>query len=196
MTDKLKESLSALLDGEASELEVHRLSRQFGEDEHLKGSWSVFQAIRAVVKGENVLTDQQHRDLHSRISEALSSEALPDFDERRSIIHSSFVKPVAGFAAAASLAAVAIFGYQSMQSSVPVSTEVASDNEPAISAQAVSTAGVTGVPGDESAGRELELKELDDEKQRRLRAYLNQHDRMSRMRPDARMVLFEKAPSN
>jgi hypothetical protein len=36
----------------------------------------------------------------------------------------------------------------------------------------------------------LELKELDKEAQLRLRAYLNQHDRMARMRSNARLVNF------
>jgi hypothetical protein len=40
--------------------------------------------------------------------------------------------------------------------------------------------------------RTPELVELDEEKQRRLRAYLNQHDRMSRMNPGKRFVNYKE----
>ena len=36
-----KESLSALIDGEASEIEVHRLVREFDSDSSLATSWSI-----------------------------------------------------------------------------------------------------------------------------------------------------------
>ncbi|MEX0942091.1 MAG: hypothetical protein WD002_06040, partial [Pseudomonadales bacterium] len=38
-----------------------------------------------------------------------------------------------------------------------------------------------------------ELRELDDERQRQLRAYLNEHDRMARMNPNVRTVLFNQS---
>jgi hypothetical protein len=40
--------------------------------------------------------------------------------------------------------------------------------------------------------RTSELVELDEEKQRRLRAYLNQHDQMSRMNPGKQFVNYKE----
>ena len=43
---------------------------------------------------------------------------------------------------------------------------------------------------------DLELKELDEEGQRRLRAYLNQHDRMARMKSNTSLVTYKNLPDN
>lgn len=51
-SDKLFESLSALADGEISELELHRLLRAFADDDSLQKSWQNYHAIRSVLAGE------------------------------------------------------------------------------------------------------------------------------------------------
>ena len=51
-SDKLFESLSALADGEISELELHRLLRAFADDDSLQKSWHNYHAIRSVLAGE------------------------------------------------------------------------------------------------------------------------------------------------
>lgn len=202
MTDKSKESLSALMDGEASEIEVHQLLRGFSSDENLRGSWLTYQQVRAIVRGENCLTSEQHRDLHTRISFAVSSESLPEINlASRPMMGAGFVKPAAGIAVAASLVFAAFFALQTVDSTDPVPVMVDAEptsTTPAISAQTVSNqvAADSSQWVDDYPGGDRQLTELDDEKQRRLREYLNEHDRMVRMNPNARMVMFDNAASN
>jgi hypothetical protein len=68
------------------------------------------------------------------------------------------------------------------------STGTASNNPPpALDVQTVAAPS-------EVQRRTPELVELDEEKQRRLRAYLNQHDQMSRMNLGKKFVNHKEAP--
>lgn len=199
MTDSLKESLSALIDGEASEIEVHRLLRRFDTDATLKPSWINYLHVRGVARSEGRLSPGQHLALHERISAAIREEA--DFDE---VIPSHgagarFLKPAAGLGIAAALVAAVLVGVN-LDSGAP-GTDSAVVSAPAtVSAPPerapVEVRTVMNDAGTEPPAEELELKELDEEKQRALRAYLNQHDRMARMNPNARTVIFENPNSN
>ncbi len=75
MTVTNKESLSALVDGEASEIEIHRLVREFKSDDTLVPSWIVYQQIRSVVRAErSSLGSRKQRQLFGRISQAIQIE--------------------------------------------------------------------------------------------------------------------------
>ncbi|MBD3649561.1 MAG: hypothetical protein HUJ31_19375 [Pseudomonadales bacterium] len=208
MTDKLKESLSALLDGEASEIELHQLLRQFDKDESLKGSWMLYQQIRGVVRGDAVLSGEQHMTLHERISHAISTEVFPELEEDDAMARFPWFKSAAGLAVAASLVGAVFVGVQfndPERSGPNVSVPVVAEQPSALrrdsdlqlvnvpgndvmlqTAEAVAEEGVESFD-DIPVG---ELRELDDEKQRRLRAYLSRHDRLVRMNP-ARMVIYD-----
>jgi len=135
VTDKTKESLSALIDDEASEIEVHKLLRLFkskspaaGETASAPGtlhrSWASYQEIRSVVSssGESVrLTANQHLELRLRISDAIEAEDTYQLEGQSSLaasagatqdaVKSGFTRyraPAAGLAIAASLV-VAVF---------------------------------------------------------------------------------------
>ena len=79
--DKRKEILSALIDDEASEIEVHRLVRELGDDpesdDALRRDWALYQHLRWVARsGEApaILSPEQHEALHQRISESIAAE--------------------------------------------------------------------------------------------------------------------------
>ena len=75
MTKIRKEWLSALIDGEASEIEVHRLVREFRSDETLNSSWAVYQKIRATARtNTDRLSIEHHQRLFDRISAAVEGE--------------------------------------------------------------------------------------------------------------------------
>jgi len=186
VTDKTKETLSALIDGEASEIEVHRLLRQLAADDSLRPSWINYLQVRAVVRGEKVIDTGRHLDLYRRISAAIVDEedyALAPADP--SIPMRRFYKPAAALAVAASLV-VAVF--------VGMNLAPGTGDEVAVSRPEAAT--IEPVPAIEPESSQLELKELDEEKQRQLRAYLNLHDRMARMNPNARTVIYEKPGDN
>jgi sigma-E factor negative regulatory protein RseA len=52
MSDKLRESISALVDGEANEMDLHRVLKASESDDDVRQSWRRYQAISAVVKNE------------------------------------------------------------------------------------------------------------------------------------------------
>ena len=84
MTEQTKELLSALMDGEASEIEVHRLLRQMAGDDSVNEVWVAYQETRRVLRrpSKNVgesglqLSTRQHLELHRRISVAISEDGV------------------------------------------------------------------------------------------------------------------------
>ena len=52
MSEKLKESLSAVIDGEADEFELRRVLDEMSRDDILAGSWERYHAIGSVLRGE------------------------------------------------------------------------------------------------------------------------------------------------
>ena len=97
MTDKLKESVSALIDGEASEIEVHRLLRQLDTDTTVKPAWINYLQVRAVIQGEPRVSVARHLELHARISRAIDDEEAYRLGPgRRMPVLRTFAKPIAG----------------------------------------------------------------------------------------------------
>ncbi len=206
MTEVRKESLSALIDGEASELEVHRLVREFRSDDSLNTSWAVFQKIRATARRDaDPLTIEHHHQLFGRISAAIESEASHDIsaDTTAGSRSAPSQKVIFGSLALAASLVVAVFvGVQQPEQTTPLAeaTPVGSNM---ISATPVS---VQNVAATQLPQAQLplegspELVELDAEKQKQLRAYLNQHDRMARMNTGKQFVNYpgntERAASN
>ena len=53
MSEKLRESLSALMDDEANELEVERLLREVAATDDLRQTWVRYHVARDALKGQN-----------------------------------------------------------------------------------------------------------------------------------------------
>jgi negative regulator of sigma E activity len=198
VTDHLKQSISALLDDEASEIEVHRLLREFGDDGDLKTSWIRYQQIRAVSQGHHHLTESQHVSLHTRISAAIQDE---ESHELATIQRPGWQRQVAGFAVAASLVAAVLVGVNLNQPGNLVTPAlVETQSREVINTQTVSFGSDDDnyQPNTDIAFSEdeLELRELDEVKQQQLREYLMRHDRMSRMNSNTRTVNYQPKTGN
>jgi len=93
MDDRLKESISALLDDEADELEIRRILNKSGDDE-LRALWGRYNKVSDVLSSGRHTHDQfspMDIDISSRISDAISDEGelgLIDADEET---HSSLL---------------------------------------------------------------------------------------------------------
>lgn len=180
MTDHLKQSISALLDEEVSEIEVHRLLREFESDETLKHTWVRYQQIRAVSQGHHHLSESQHLDLHSRISAALDEEEHHDWQSES---RPSWQKNTAGLAVAASLVMAVFVGVNLQQQGTSPASDLVATSEPApvVDVQPVSTEaqpadGIVAFNEDD-----MQLKELNTQELQRLREYLMRHDRSSQL---------------
>jgi sigma-E factor negative regulatory protein RseA len=193
--DTKRESLSALIDGEASEIEIHRLVRDFRSDESLTLSWAAYQNISSTLRaGRGSVSTEHHQQLFIRITDAIESEDSHSIELKKAALPRTVI---AGSVALAASMVVAIFiGIQppsetvALDDAVPRATvtgTVSSNQSPALDVQTVTISS-------EVQQRTPELIELDEEKQRRLRAYLNQHDQMSRMSAGKQFVKFKEMP--
>lgn len=172
--------MSAYVDGEASEIEVHRLLRELDNEQGLKKSFLSFQHIHSVVSSnQSVALDlDQHAALFERISVAVQAEAAHDAGTNVAI---AWQKPAIGFAVAASLVVAVFMGVDYMETD---SVSAVAENQD----EAISTIMVAK----QSRENQPELRELDEDKQLKLREYLNQHDRMTRLKRTDQTVNYQK----
>ena len=75
MSDKLLESLSALMDNEADDLELRRVLKAMESDHDLSGTWSRYHTVRdALHKQLSHVPNNKTVDLTTRVREALADE--------------------------------------------------------------------------------------------------------------------------
>ena len=120
MNDSVHESLSVLMDGEASELEMRRVVLA-SESRTVRDAWSRLHTARAVLRGDaKVLAPD---GLGERIICALNEEQRPG---RVALIE--WLRPLSGLAVAASVAVITVLGmrgFDAMTGAGLVSPEVA-----------------------------------------------------------------------
>ena len=105
MSERMRESLSALMDGEANELELQRVLSGMGDDVELRQTWSRYHAVRDAAAGH---TADLSLDISERVRDALARESSAGSVGKIQ----QFLKPIASFAVAASVAAVVVVGGQ------------------------------------------------------------------------------------
>ncbi|OUS11783.1 hypothetical protein A9Q89_07615 [Gammaproteobacteria bacterium 53_120_T64] len=106
---KMRETLSALMDDEASELELHRVMRETSADEMLHDTWSRYHLVASAMRKElPVDFVDSSAQLRAAINMALVSEPVP----KRS---GQWPQALGRVAIAASVAVLAIFGAQQYQ---------------------------------------------------------------------------------
>jgi sigma-E factor negative regulatory protein RseA len=108
MSEKLRESLSALMDDEANELELERVLSQIDQNEGLRQAWIRFNGARAVLAGQQ--TDLAQMDISRRVNAVLFEEE----SATNSGLWQRILRPVASFAVAASVAATVVIGGQQL----------------------------------------------------------------------------------
>ena len=101
MQETLRESLSALMDGEANELELQRLLGGIADNPELRSTWTRYHAARSVVGAQEVSGFSM--DISQRVRGALAQETLVASQEQSGGRMQRFLKPVASFAVAASI---------------------------------------------------------------------------------------------
>lgn len=145
MGEQFNDSLSALVDGEASEFEVRRLLDRMEQQSELGQKWQRYHLIRSAIRGER---DTVHTDISAavmaRVSGLPSDEYQPDITNEVTAAVANgdtsprpggFWKPLVSMATAASVTAAVILGVQGFNREVV--TEVA-DSRPQYSLPGVS----------------------------------------------------------
>lgn len=106
MSEFDNEQISVLMDGELGN-ENTDITDRIIKNQELRGTWSRYHLIGDCLRGN--LSDNISNDISSKISDALQSEPTVLAPKRTKRIN---LRPVAGFAIAASVAMVAVFGVQ------------------------------------------------------------------------------------
>jgi sigma-E factor negative regulatory protein RseA len=139
MSDQLRESVSALMDGEADELELRRLLSTENE-ESVKQTWARYHLVRDVIQ-DNDTSAYRHLDISSQVSVAINqsdsgvgkidqleatvgqqmgssgvNDSLADGNKAPEV--AAWWRPMAGFAVAASVAMAVVVGVQTLDTNV------------------------------------------------------------------------------
>lgn len=111
MNERLGESLSALMDGEANELEIERVLSLAGEDGELRDTWRRYHLAQQGLRGDAL--PHTGLDISDRVRSALAEEGADT-----AIISAGpgqrLMRPLTSLAVAASVAATVIFGGQQL----------------------------------------------------------------------------------
>lgn len=134
MEERMRESLSALMDDEANELELERILSRAGEDVELRQTWVRYNAVRSLASGQSV--GAVSADISARVSEAIAEEVSPAALTRRSR-GQRLLRPLASFAVAASVATVVVIGGQQL-------SQVGSGQAPVLAGAPVGHVGAAG----------------------------------------------------
>ncbi len=204
MTEKLMESMSAFIDGEASEIEVHRLLRQLPADGHAREAILKQQWVRSAARGEEKFSEHDHSQLFTRVQADVVNEP---FDES--------VQPTlqplprsgdrrywgAGLAVAATIA-VAVVAASVLLPRDGESANVAAAVAPGpVSAQPAALASDPSVSGDRDRRSDAllasepgdGLRQLDEKRRQEVEAFLQRNEPNGRNARDenSRVVTFD-----
>ncbi len=104
MTEQLRESLSAMMDNEATDFEVRQILKQTSESTEVTEHLRRYTAAQAAMHDD---ADWTGIDISGRVAAAIDSEASAGNGW-------NWMKPAGGFAVAASVAAVVVFATQGL----------------------------------------------------------------------------------
>src|SRR6056297_458099 len=111
MNKSMRESLSALMDGEASEIELHRILASTDNDE-LRAAWSGMHRNSDVLRGNAVIT---RMDISRAVSESVAQLDVAPVADKGAV--AGMRRSLASFAVAASVTAVVVFSGQQFMTS-------------------------------------------------------------------------------
>lgn len=113
MSERMRESLSALMDDEADELELERVLAQIGDSGELRQTWHRYNVIRTAISGQQLA--HLNMDISAQVRQALTSgEGGWTATVPRESLGQRMLRPVASFAVAASVAATVVIGGQQL----------------------------------------------------------------------------------
>ncbi len=118
MSERKHESLSALLDDEANELELERVLSHIADDDDLRQTWVRYNAVRATVSGHQLA--HMELDISTQVRQAIAAQKTTAAQRMPSAVHDAtslrqrFLRPLASLAIAASVAATVVIGGQQL----------------------------------------------------------------------------------
>lgn len=186
MTDRDLERLSALMDGEAAEHEVHQALKALEEDPSLADTWKRYHIAQSALRRE--AGSWSGVDLRASLAAKVAAEAAPARPVTASRRRLG-LQALASVAVAASVALVTVFSWQSLHPATPATgAAIAGSNGSGAGVQTVALGPQIVVRED---GEELVMPANGDAPtagQDRLNAYLAGHARASGSLASARVM--------
>jgi sigma-E factor negative regulatory protein RseA len=200
MNDRMNESLSALMDNEANELELERIHAQVTGDARLRQTWARYNLARHAMHGNPVA--HLEWDISKRVQSALDGTQVDDTAAAPTVFKQRMARSLLSFAVAASVAATVVIGGQQL-------AQVSSGAEPYVADRSLATSaspvgmlnslGATAVqasygtqpipvlqPATRTAYQELA--------QQRLRKYMQEHAEQAALNSPQGLVPFARVP--
>jgi sigma-E factor negative regulatory protein RseA len=112
MNEAMRESISALMDGESNELELERILSRVGTDPELRQTWMRYAIAQQAVQGHDVAHPQW--DISAQVQRALQGEDATAPASVRATFKQRFLRPLTSFAVAASVALTVVIGGQQL----------------------------------------------------------------------------------
>ena len=113
MSERMRESLSALVDDEANELELQRVLAQLGDDPELRQTWVRYNLVHAVASGQEVLA-HRNLDISTQVRAVIAGEPPAASAASPSRFKQHFLRPLTSLAVAASVTATVVIGGQQL----------------------------------------------------------------------------------
>lgn len=190
--EALQESLSAMMDNEADEMELRRVLGA-SDDAELRATWSRYQIARAVMHKELL---EPRLDIAAAVSAALADEDLPV--QSKPLVRGPW-RSVGRFAVAASVTVAVLAGVRLYNQDDVASMQLAQQTaQPALSAPQVQ--GPAMLAGFSTAGEQQGVAETASEAmpgwhEQRLPAYLRQHAQQAAMNAKESALPYARAAS-
>tara|TARA_R110002049_G_scaffold49267_12_gene141194 strand:+ start:7038 stop:7661 length:624 start_codon:yes stop_codon:yes gene_type:complete len=115
MNERMRESLSALMDDEANELELERVLSQVGDNAELRQAWSRYTLARNAAQGDQLA--HLDWDISGRVQSALASSATSGSSSVSAAgegYRNRFLRPLISVGVAASVAFTVVIGGQQL----------------------------------------------------------------------------------
>jgi len=162
MTENLRESISALMDNEANELELHRLLASMEKDDEVRDTWQRYQLVSFAMKRN--LPRNLDIDISARVAQAIADEQI-EFESAELVNKSGwnrYLKPMTSVAVAASVAFVVVFGALQMNqsTSAPGLAEQSNPNLNTLFADSTAMKDVMPVSDDTLTPAQKKLREM------------------------------------
>ncbi|MDM8350436.1 anti sigma-E factor RseA C-terminal domain-containing protein [Pseudomonas sp. sp1636] len=189
--EALQESLSAVMDNEADEMELRRVLSA-SDDAELRATWSRYQIARAVMHKELL---EPRLDIAAAVSAALANEALP---VQRETVRGPW-RAVGRLAVAASVTVAVLAGVRLYNQDEVAGAQLAQQaaqpalNTPQVQGPAM-LAGFNAA-GEQQAAAEAASEDAPGWHERRLPDYLRQHAQQAVMNANESALPYARAAS-
>ncbi len=198
MNESMGESLSALMDDAANELELERVLSQLNSDPQLRQSWLRYNLASHAVHGEQLAYCDW--DISSRVQSALAGSPLASSPLPLKGFRQQLMRPLISFGVAASVALTVVIGGQQLAGLGAHTFE--SDRSAAADASPVGLLNSVGaIPMQANYGMQAiplmpsaTSSAYDDLAQERLRRYMQEHAEQAALNSPQGLIPFARVP--